>query len=209
MTKIILSIFTAIIVIGIIAAGPISSNVEQTKYQIIESYGNIEIREYTPQIVAEALISGNRKDALKQGFRTIADYIFGNNQSANKIAMTEPVTQQTSTRIAMTAPVTQKIEGNKWLIRFIMPAEYNLESLPKPNNKDVIIKQIKSKKFATIRFSGISSDSNLAKNTEKLQNFTRKNQIQTISEPTYSFFNPPWTLPFLRRNEVMIEIITN
>ena len=82
-----------------------------------------------------------------------------------------------------------------------------METLPKPNNPLVKLKEIEGKRFATIRFSGISGEENLKKNTEELQKFITDNGLKGQSVPTYAFFNPPWTLPFLRRNEVMIELI--
>jgi hypothetical protein len=87
--------------------GPIVSNVEQPKYQVVASEGNIEIRDYAAMIVAETEVTGDRREAISKGFRTIADYIFGNNTAAQKVPMTAPVTQQEGAKIAMTAPVTQ------------------------------------------------------------------------------------------------------
>jgi hypothetical protein len=104
----------AVVLLGAALWGPIVSNVEQPKYQVVESSGNIEIRDYAPQIVAEAEVAGDRRDAIGKGFRIIADYIFGNNTSAQKMPMTAPVTQQGNEKIAMTAPVTQQGDGNIW-----------------------------------------------------------------------------------------------
>ena len=112
--------------------GPIVSNVEQPKYQVVESSGNIEIRDYAPMIVAEVDMPGERRDAIGKGFRIIADYIFGNNTTAQKVPMTAPVTQQDSEKIAMTAPVTQQGDGNRWRVRFIMPSNYTLETFLSP-----------------------------------------------------------------------------
>ena len=108
-----------VVLLGAALWGPIVSNVEQPKYQIAESSGNIEIRNYPPMIVAEAEVSGDRRDAIGKGFRTVADYIFGNNTTAQKVPMTAPVTQQGSEKIAMTAPVTQQGDGNTWRVRFM------------------------------------------------------------------------------------------
>ncbi len=113
------------------------SQVEQPKYAVLESEGNIEVRAYDPTIVAEVEVHGERMQALNQGFRLIADYIFGNNLSSKKVAMTAPVTQEAGEKIAMTAPVTQDGNGDTWKVRFVMPAGYTLESLPKPGNQAV------------------------------------------------------------------------
>jgi effector-binding domain-containing protein len=194
------------VVISAAAWGPIVSNVEQAKYTVVETSGKIEIRDYASMIVAEAEVSGERKEAISQGFRIIADYIFGNNISAQKVAMTAPVIQQPSEKIAMTAPVTQQGDGNSWKVRFVMPANYTMETLPKPNKSEVVLKEIPAKRFATIRFSGIADKDSLKEHTDTLTRFIEGKKLKALSEPTYAFFNPPWTLPFMRRNEVMVEI---
>lgn len=196
----------AVIVLGAALWGPMVSNVEQAKYTVAETHGNIEIRDYAPMIVAEAEVTGERKEAISQGFRIIADYIFGNNVSAQKVAMTAPVTQAASEKIAMTAPVTQQGDGNTWNVRFVMPTSYTMESLPKPNNDAVKLKEIEGKRFASIRFSGMAGQESLKKHEEELSTFLQSKNLSALSSPTYAFFNLPWTLPFLRRNEVMVEI---
>ena len=194
--------------LGAASWGPIVSNVEQAKYTVIETHGDIEIRDYAPMIVAETEVSGDRKIAINQGFRTIAGYIFGNNISAQKLAMTAPVTQQASgEKIAMTAPVTQKADGKSWIVRFVMPANYTMQTLPKPSNNVVTLKEIAQSRYAVIRFSGIAGARSLKEHSLVLESFLRERSLKAKSEPTYAFFNPPWTLPFLRRNEIMIEIL--
>jgi hypothetical protein len=196
----------AVVLLGAALWGPIVSNVEQPKYQVVKSSGNIEIRNYAPQIVAEAEVAGDRRDAIGKGFRIIADYIFGNNTSAQKVPMTAPVTQQGSEKIAMTAPVTQQGEGKIWRVRFVMPSNYTMETLPKPNNPAVKLKEIGAKRYAVIRFSGLAGEDSLKRRTEELNAFISAKDLTPLSAPTYAFYNPPWTLPFLRRNEVMVEI---
>ena len=196
----------AVVLLGAALWGPIVSNVQQPKYQVVESSGNIEIRDYAPQIVAEAEVAGNRRDAIRKGFRIIADYIFGNNTSAQKVPMTAPVTQQGSEKIAMTAPVTQQGDGNIWRVRFVMPSSYTIETLPKPNNPAVKLKEIGAKRYAVIRFSGMAGEDSLKRRTEELNAYISAKNLTPLSAPTYAFYNPPWTLPFLRRNEVMVEI---
>lgn len=200
-------IIGGVAMIGAAAWGPIvSSNVEQAKYEVVESKGDIQIRDYAPMIVAEAEVSGDRKEAINQGFRTIADYIFGNNAPKQNVAMTAPVIQQPSEKIAMTAPVTQEGAAGSWRVRFVMPANYTMDTLPKPNNDAVKLLNIPGKRFAVIRFSGMASEDSLKEHTDELNAFIMDKKLKPLSQATYAFFNPPWTLPFLRRNEVMIEI---
>ena len=191
---------------GAALVGPIMSDVEQAKYTVVLVQDDNEIRDYAPAIVAEATVSGTREEAIRQGFRVIADYIFGNNIAGEKVAMTAPVLQQSSEKIAMTAPVTQQAKGNQWQVRFVMPAHYTMATLPKPNNAEVKLKQISGKRFAAERFSGSTSEDNLQEHTQTLMAFIKAQKLHALSAPTYAFYNPPWTLPFLRRNEVMVEI---
>jgi hypothetical protein len=206
MTKCTVWLSTGIIILAAILWGPIVSNVEQARYDVVEKHGAIEIRDYAPMIVAEVSVPGDREKAISEGFRLIADYIFGNNISSQKVAMTAPVTQHPSENIAMTAPVTQQGGEGLWVVRFVMPSSYTMQTLPKPNNSAVSVKEVTGKRFAVIRFSGLAKGNSLEAHTKELQAFIQTRNYQTIAEPTFAFFNPPWTLPFLRRNEVMLEI---
>jgi hypothetical protein len=209
MKKRIIWMLVGVVLLAAVAAllwGPIVSNVEQARYDVVENHGSIEIRDYAPMIVAEVSVSGDRETAIGNGFRMIADYIFGNNISSQKVAMTAPVIQQPSEKIAMTAPVTQQGGEGVWQVRFVMPSSYTMETLPKPSNEDVVLKEVAGKRFAVIRFSGRPKQEDLDNRTNELGAFIEDKKLQVVSEPTYAFFNPPWTLPFLRRNEVMIEI---
>lgn len=196
-----------IVLLGGALSGTIVSNVEQPKYQTVIAEKNIEIRDYAPMIVAEVEVPGDRDVAIKEGFRLIADYIFGNNSSAQKVAMTSPVTQQAGEKIAMTAPVTQQGDQGSWRVRFMMPASHNLETLPKPNNVAVTLKEIPGGKRAVISFSGLAGKESLAHHTEELSQFISAKGLKAASTPTYAFYNPPWTLPLLRRNEVMVDVV--
>ena len=196
----------AVLLLGAALWGPIVSNVEHPKYALVERSGAIEIRDYAPMIVAETEVTGERREAISKGFRLIADYIFGNNTAAQKVPMTAPVTQQSGEKIAMTAPVTQQGNGNSWLVRFVMPSGYTMDTLPKPNNPAVELKKIPTTRYAVIRFSGMGSEGSLKSHTKRLTDFLGAKKFTPLSPPTYAFYNPPWTLPFLRRNEVLVEI---
>jgi effector-binding domain-containing protein len=196
----------AVLLLGAALWGPIVSNVEHPKYKVSERSGNIDIRDYAPMIVAEVEVKGERSEAIGKGFRIIADYIFGNNTAAQKVPMTAPVTQQGSEKIAMTAPVTQQGGGGTWRVRFIMATKYTMETLPKPNNPAIEVKEIPGKRFAVIRFSGMAGEESLKQYNRELDDFLGAKGLIPLSPPTYAFYNPPWTLPFLRRNEVLIEI---
>ena len=201
-----LAVFVAILAIAAAAAGPIMSRVEQPDYKVTMTNGAIEIRSYGPMIAAEAEVKGERKAAINEGFRLIAAYIFGANKPNAKIAMTAPVQQQSTQKIAMTAPVTQQSTGDSWTVRFIMPSSWTLEALPAPNDPRVTLKPVLAKRMLAIRFSGTANDSLIQSKTDELRRYAADKNLATTGEPLLAFYNPPWTLPFLRRNEVMLEL---
>jgi effector-binding domain-containing protein len=182
------------------------AKIETPTYQVIQSAGKIEVRKYSPMIVAEVEVSGERGKAINAGFRILADYIFGNNAPGQNIAMTAPVIQQKGEKIAMTAPVSQTPSGDLWKVRFTMPSSYTPETLPKPNNPAVKIISVPGHQTVAIRFSGFWWDRNLRKNLKKLDAFVRDRGLKTAGDPIYAFYNPPWTLPFFRRNEILYDL---
>ena len=202
----IIILIVATILVGALATGPIMSNVETPSYKVIQSKGKIEIREFDPMVIAEVQVVGRRKDAISSGFKLLADYIFGNNISQENIGTAATIQRPASEKIAMTAPVQQQLANNSWLVSFVMPSEYNLEDLPKPKNVEVKLKNVPVKRFVTIQFSGTSSDENLAKHKKLLVEFIKTNSISVTGTSKYAFYNPPWTLPLMRRNEVMFEV---
>lgn len=185
---------------------------EEPDYKLIKKTKNIEVRWYAPTLIAQVAVQGSRDAAISSGFRKLADFIFGNNKSSTqkgaseKISMTTPVIQQANEKIAMTTPVVQQGNANQWTVHFVMPKKYTLKTLPKPNNKDISIQTTKPYKAIVIRFSGLSSQRNLRKHLSKLDDYIKNNGIKTLGQPIYAFYNPPWTLPFLRRNEIMYKL---
>ncbi|MFA6600591.1 MAG: heme-binding protein [Candidatus Omnitrophota bacterium] len=182
------------------------AKIETPPYQVIQSAEKIEVREYAPMIVAEVEVAGERGKAINAGFRILADYIFGNNAPGQSIAMTAPVIQQKGEKIAMTTPVSQTRDGDLWKVRFTMPSSYTLETLPKPNNPAIKILSVPGQRTVAIRFSGFWTDRNLRKHSEKLDAFIQDRGLKTVGDPIYAFYNPPWTLPFFRRNEVIYSL---
>jgi len=184
--------FAIFLLTVVFLSGPIMSDVEKPHYEVINSDSNIEIRSYGPMNVAEVEVYGEREDAISDGFRLIADYIFGQNEENKKIAMTAPVQQQSV--------------GKKWNVNFVMPSEYTMEALPRPQADRIILRQVPAKNFVVIRFSGRGSKRNLSRHEKILKEYIISRKIQVFGSVKYAFYNPPWTLPFMRRNELMIEI---
>ena len=182
-------------------------SIESPKYKVLRDDGNIELRKYAPYITASVEItSDSHGTAASAGFRYLADYIFGNNTLTTKIAMTTPVISKesaTSETIAMTAPVSTLKSGDKtYNISFTMPSKYTLETLPKPNNREVVITSTPAHKSLVIRFSGNTSEDKIEKMTEKLKSWAKLNKIKLTGEATVSRYNPPWTPGLFRRNEI-------
>ena len=200
-------LFCGSILVGCAMVGPIMSDVEKPKYQATALTNEIELRSYDPMLVAMVQMSGSRKDAISEGFRVLADYIFGNNTLEQNISMTAPVEQQAGQKISMTAPVQQQQRSNSWMISFVMPKQFTLKTIPKPNNEMVKINEVPAQRFITIRFSGSNSDDNVRKNESALFNYITQNKINVTGEPKYAFYNPAWTLPFMRRNEIMVQLL--
>ena len=189
---------------------------EEPQYVLLEKSEPFELRAYAPLIVAEVKVNGDLDSASNQGFRLIAAYIFGKNQVAEKMTMTAPVSiessdQNKSAKIAMTAPVgivgsASKSPGNLWTVSFVMPAEYTLASLPKPLNPQVKIREVPAEKRAVITFSGFYDEEKVQQKTHALRDWMKFRNLRSTGEPQFARYNPPWTLPFMRRNEVMIQV---
>ena len=131
--------FIGMMLTGILMIGPVMSDVETPSYRVVESQEDIEIRHYDPMIVANVKIAGDRENTLRKGFQLLADYIFGNNTIVQDIAMTAPVQQQIYKKISMTAPVQQQVMDTSWEVSFVMPSEYNMVTLPRPNNESIVL----------------------------------------------------------------------
>ena len=185
---------------------------EEPKFDLIEKTGDFELRSYMPMIVAETFVEGSLSEASNAGFRLIAGYIFGGNKSRQgsspeKIAMTAPVTlEQSPQKIAMTAPVVVESKGDRWRVHFIMPAGYTLNSLPIPNDPRVSLREVPAQKTAVIVFSGWAGEDKVKDKTAALFDWIKSKGLEGTTPPQLARYNPPWTLPFLRRNEILINI---
>lgn len=193
--------------VGAFAAREAMAKYEEPKYSVISQFDNIEIRQYPPVISAEVEVAGNRDKAANEAFRILAGYIFGKNISRVKIAMTVPVIEETrSEKIAMTVPVTSVIHDGKMIMRFYMPSEYNLDTLPEANDSRIKFAKLPAARYAVIKFSGFAGEDKMAKYESKLRSYLAEKSISSQGLAIRAFYNPPWTLPFLRRNEVWLQI---
>ncbi|MDA8561655.1 heme-binding protein [Gammaproteobacteria bacterium] len=183
-------------------------NEETPKYRVVDKSDYKEIRYYDSYIVAKTTVSGSYKEAQKTAFKRLAGYIFGDNIGNNKISMTAPVVQKEAEKISMTAPVTQQQTGDSWTMTFMMPSKYTIDRLPKPNNKNITIEEVPSKYFGVIEFSWYDSVSKNKEMAEALSKWlNNKSDFKIVSQPIFAGYNPPWTIPFLRKNEIMYQLV--
>ena len=200
---------------GLIQAGGsvvgVRHGTEEPAYTVEQLTSGVEIRRYGSRIAAETTVAADEEAARSAGFRRLAGYIFGGNHAETKIAMTAPVAQQVgATRgetISMTAPVSETAGSNgEWVIRFFMPAEKTLESLPQPNDRAVRLVHVPEEAVAVRRFSGSISSRAVASQTDQLMRTLRENGFEPTGTPAAWFYDPPWTLPALRRNEIAVPV---
>lgn len=194
-------------------------SIEEPKHRVIKRADPFELRVYEPQLIASIEVRGAYREASSAGFRSLADYIFGDNQQGASISMTAPVLQIPPQRsslsqpqqIAMTKPVVQQSRGeDHHVISFMMPARYTLQTLPKPRNERVKIRALPQRKVAVVRFSGVFSEERAHRERAKLIEWLRaEGLIKEGAEELpvgFSRYNPPGTPPFMNRHEVWIEL---
>lgn len=181
--------------------------VNEPSHSVLLNEDKFEIRLYDPMIVAEVNVMGTMRGASSSGFRALADFIFGNNQLDAKVEMTAPVTRTQSAKIAMTAPVTRvENENQSWTVSFVMPDKWTMETLPKPNNPDVNIREVPGELVAILKFSGRGSEGAHRKKKKQLEDWVVAQGYAVIAEARFAGYDAPWVPWPLRRNEVMIPV---
>jgi len=187
--------------------------IEEPQYTVLETHDRFEIRQYAAYLVAETAVTAPFEETTNIGFRILFDYISGNNVKQEKIKMTTPVNQRqaepTGAKLKMTAPVSQKMDPDrpdKYLVSFVVPAKYTLESVPQPRDPRVKIRQIPARVVAVRRYSGSWREANYRKHETILREALAEKGIPILGEPVLARYNPPFWPRFLRRNEVLLEI---
>ena len=160
---------------------------EEAKYDVIKSSKSYEIRKYSDRLAVE-VISENGNS----GFRKLFNYISGNNEDKKEIKMT--------------VPVTQEVKNGNMTMQFYLPSKFNKTNTPKPSNSEIKVLTIEGGYYAVIKYSGRSSDQNFLKNKDILEKQLKQDNITILSPPIRASYNSPFTLPMLKRNEVMYRI---
>ncbi len=180
---------------------------ERPEYQIQLKEKNYEIRRYAGYIQAEVIVKDSTyRSALQSGFSILADYIFGNNKSRQKVEMTSPVIAQQAEKIAMTTPVTVRADEH-FVVAFIMPSAYTMATLPLPNNLAVHIREVSSNFIAAVRFNGYFNSDSIEQHKTLLMDWLQRNGYSSQGSFRVAGYNPPWVPSFLARNEVWIEVL--
>ncbi|MEM8537470.1 MAG: heme-binding protein [Pseudomonadota bacterium] len=179
---------------------------ETPRYTVAATAGVVEVRDYAPALMAQVTVEAEQSAALRAGFRILAGYIFGGNVSADKIAMTSPVTQTSSEKIAMTAPVTQTGDNGNWTVSFMMPGSYTLDTLPIPNNSAVQFVETEPVRKAVIRYSGWATANQRARQEAILRDWASAAGIGLTGPAEFAYYDDPMTAPWRRRNEIAIVV---
>lgn len=185
--------------------------VETLSYKVIEVKDDYEIRMYEPYIAMQTEVEGDFQQSINNGFRVLAGYIFGGNTGKQSVAMTAPVIETKkveNVKVAMTAPVLEQknSENNKRIITFTAPKEYTLETLPKPDSDKIKFVQVPAKKYAAHKFTWYYTDARVAEKKEYLLKLLSDNKVKTLGEPMFAGYSGPGTMPFLMRNEILVEV---
>ena len=192
-----------------IAAMPAHA-IDEPAYTVVQTTDVFEVRQYAPYLVAEVVVPGPVSEAGNQGFSLLGGYIFGKNKGERKLEMTAPVTQTPvaapPVKLEMTAPVTQAATPGGFLVQFVMPKGYTLATLPEPLDTRVKLREVPGNRVAVIRFSGSWSQSTYEGQLQKLRSALTAAGMATTGEPVSSRYNSPFSLPFLRRNEIWLSL---
>jgi hypothetical protein len=200
--------------LGALAAGVGSifgfEAVEEPRYEVLRREGACELRRYAPVAVAETRMQGDFRATQNEGFRRLARYIFGGNQARRELPMTAPVTLETrpqgaSEALPMTAPVTLSPGEGGWTMSFVLPAGVMASNAPVPLDPAVVVRDLPAQDVAAIRFSGLFSEAEFRRQEARLRAWLPADRA-AAGPARWAGYNPPFTLPFLRRNEVLIPL---
>jgi hypothetical protein len=184
--------------------------IEEPPYRVLEHDGAFELREYSPELVAETRVQSDFDGAGNEGFRRLLRYISGNNRSGGKIAMTAPVLQtpasEAGQKIAMTAPVTQAADGPDYRVAFVMPAGFTRATLPVPLDPAIEIREIPARLLAVWRYSGRWTESRYREMEQALRSALASRGLRATGTPVFARYDAPFIPWPLRRNEVLIPV---
>jgi effector-binding domain-containing protein len=197
------------LLVTITAFSTFAAAIEKPEYKVVFVDGAVEYRLYQSFIVAETEIIGleSWKDASNEGFRRLFKYITGDNNGEEKIAMTAPVQQSKiqaeDVVFNQAEPLTTK---SGWKVGFMLPSSYSIVDAPMPEDERIEIRTVPEKLVAAIRYSGRWTTRNFDKYESRLMAALMEENIEILGESETAFYNPPFVPPFMRRNEILVEV---
>ena len=183
--------------------------IESPQYTVLYEDEAVEYRRYEPYTVAETLVNSSSSfgSASNEGFMRLFGYITGDNSSQLKLDMTAPVQQATAGEdIAMTSPVQQLQTAQGWRVAFMLPSKFSIETAPLPTDERITLREVPGQLMAVVRYSGRWTERNFEKQKGRLLNRLEASDVESLGTVEFAAYNAPFVLPFLRRNEVMIEV---
>lgn len=180
---------------------------EEPAHSVIERDGAIEIRRYAPRVAAEVALPKEGEAGRNDAFQLLFEYIAGangGNDATKRIAMTTPVAVREPQRIAMTAPVQTREGEQSGFMRFFLPVTLSLATAPAPSDPRVRIVEVPEETLAVLRFSGLGKDSDARR--QELEAWISRSGWQARGPASMFFYDAPFTIPFLRRNEAVIPV---
>ncbi len=168
----------------------VAADIEEPQYELLDTLYGVELRLYAPSIQATTTLASNRQTSA--GFRRLAGYIFGGNATGESISMT--------------APVQESLVSDQPVMAFTMPSAYSMVSLPEPKSDNVVLREMPERLVATLPFGGWATPYKVKRKTGELLRTLDNHGVKIVGAPALNQYNPPWTLPFLRRNEIAVEI---
>lgn len=183
---------------------------EQPSFTVLQEEDKFQVRQYGKLLVAKTVVKGDYKETNNKAFWKLANYIFGENEKKEEISMTAPVIRKPNSKdILVTEPFFREKKKEKWTMYFVLPSEYTLDTVPKPSDPSVKIQEIPAKTVATIKYTGLLKETNIKEKSAELLDWIKKQGYTPVSLPRSASYNPPWTFPYLRKNEIHIDIQTN
>ena len=190
----------------VVAPGYARERTEQPRHEVLIDEEPFQLRRYAPQLVATVTVTGDRDEATDEAFGQLAKFIFATDREGEEIDMTTPVTQAVRGNDPMVTMSGAGTAAGRYAVRFIMPSKWTEGTLPKPSNPDIAIETLPERDLAVVTFSGRATDEAVRENGEKLRGFMEKHGLVADGTVEYAYYDPPFTPPPGRRNEVMMGV---
>jgi hypothetical protein len=186
---------------------PVANAIEEPDYAVVRKLGDVELRFYAPYVAVQVVVAGPEAVADYQGYPILSDYLFGHNKGEKTRGVTLPVMQTAApAHLEMTAPVTQTVTAGGYLVQFVLPKRFTLDSAPEPIDARVKLRAVPQGTLAAIIFSGMWSEMNYTEHLTKLTAALRAADLPWTGEPIYVRYDSSRTPWFMRRNEIWLTL---